>query len=114
MIDPVSVAIALALLGAGWLAGRHARLKATPKPPVPVQPYCLCDHHYGAHDPDTGACNESEVHSFFSDKRGKYQEALDCACLRYTGPQPVEQYWVPPAADMSIITAPRAVEGDSR
>lgn len=111
MIDPFSVAIALALLGAGWLAGRHARLRAA-KPPKPVQPICLCEHHYGAHSPDTGACNASDMRSFFDDNRGRYQEALDCACLRYTGPQPIEQYWVPPAADMSIITAPRAVEGD--
>lgn len=99
MIDPASVAITLALLGAGWLLGRHARLRTTLKS---VQPICLCKHAYGFHAPQTGACQKRDGWG------GR------CDCRRYTGPQPVEQYRVPPAADMSIITAPRAVEGDPR
>lgn len=105
MIDPVSALVVLGSLGAGWLLGRHARLKSAP--PEPPQPICLCEHAYGFHDPQTGACQEGTVVNFFSDKRGRYQETLRCDCRRYTGPQPVEQYWVPPAADMRIVTAPR-------
>lgn len=102
MIDPFSVAITLGVFGVGWLVGRHARLQAGPKQP---QPICLCEHHYGAHDPATGACNAAEL------ERVNYTDKwADCACLRYTGPQPVEQYWVPPAADMSIVTAPREID----
>lgn len=102
MIDPFSAAIVLAVFAGGWLTGRHARLKARPKEPKPLQPICLCEHQYGSHDPQTGECNGSHREWINSKER-----MLGCACLRYTGPQPVEQYWVPPAADMRIVTAPR-------
>jgi hypothetical protein len=104
MIDPVSALVVLGSLGAGWLLGRHARLKSAP--PKPPQPICLCGHAYGIHDPETGACNEAHIKR---ENRGGfiYTDEIACPCLRYTGPQPVEQYWVPPAADMRIVTAPR-------
>jgi hypothetical protein len=101
-MDPLSVAITLGVLGVGWLIGRHGRLKSAPKQPKPI---CLCGHQYGAHDPNTGDCGTAEL------ERVNYRDVWsDCACVRYTGPQPVEQYWVPPAADMSIVTAPREVD----
>lgn len=99
MIDPVSVIFTLATLATGWILGRHARLRAHPKP---LQPICLCGDHYGAHDPETGECQEQDT-EFLNGA----QEWVRCSCVRYTGPQPVEQYWVPPSADMSIVTAPR-------
>lgn len=102
MIDPLSVAITLGVFGAGWLVGRRARLRARPKQKPPV---CLCEHHYGTHDPETGECNASELQEV-----NLVDKWADCPCVRYTGPVPVEQYWVPPAADMSIVTAPRALD----
>jgi hypothetical protein len=108
VIDPVSVLIAAALFAVGWLLGRHARLKSTPKQPKPI---CLCGDHYGTHDPVTGECQAQEKERFQQDAGGFSRDVwVRCACVRYTGPQPVEQYWVPPAADMSIVTAPRAIE----
>jgi len=104
-IDALPMLVGATLVGAGWLLGRHARLKSV-RGPEPVQPFCLCDHSYGHHDPKTGACNESTVCDFRSAEKGRYQRELACGCVRYTGPQPVESYWVPPAADMSIVTAP--------
>ncbi len=103
MIDPLSVLVAAALFAVGWLTGRHARLKAVP---APVLPICTCGDAYGYHDPETGACNQATVVDFYSAAKGRHQKELPCGCLRYTGPQPVEQYWVAPAADMSIVTAP--------
>jgi hypothetical protein len=101
-MDPLSVLIAAAVFAAGWLVGRHARLKAKPKAPKPI---CMCGHHYGEHDPDTSVCNNQEIERInYSDKW------VACACLRYTGPQPVEAYWAPPMADMNIVTAPRPIE----
>jgi hypothetical protein len=109
VIDLASVLLAAALFAGGWLLGRHARLKSTPKP---EQPICLCEHHYGAHDPETGQC---QVDFWRKPGAGYEPQLADCPCVRYTGPQPVEQYWVPPAADMSIVTAPRQVErGEQR
>ncbi|MER7280512.1 hypothetical protein ABT369_39345 [Dactylosporangium sp. NPDC000244] len=103
MIDPISAGVAVGLLSAGWLLGRHARLKAAPRQPKPV---CMCGHHYGTHDPQQGCCEAQDL------EKVNFKDVwVDCACVRYTGPQPVEQFWVPPAADMTIVAAPRPVEG---
>lgn len=103
MIDPLSVAVTLGVLGVGWLLGRHARIKSAPKQPKPV---CMCGHHYGTHDPKTGACGDGEDEQRWSSNKGTHFVTVSCSCVRYTGPQPIEQYWVPPSADMSIVTAP--------
>lgn len=101
-MDPISMVIAAGLLATGWLLGRYARLRRSPKP---LQPVCLCGHHYGSHDPERGECMTEFVRTF------NYQQVWrPCSCVRYTGPQPVEQYWVPPSADMSIVTVPRPTE----
>lgn len=106
MIDPISVAVAAVVFVGGWLTGRHARLKRTPRQP---KPWCLCGHQYGAHDPSTGECVEQEK------ERANYTDIwVTCSCVRYTGPQPVEQYWVPPSADMDIVTAPRPLDRGDR
>ena len=109
MFDPLSLLAGATLVDAGWLTGRHARLKAAPKPILPI---CLCEHAYGFHDPKTGACKEGTVVKLYSSARGQYQETLRCDCRRYTGPQPVEQYWVAPTADLHIATAPRLPDDD--
>lgn len=56
-MDPVTVAMPAGLLATGWLIGRHARLK---HPPKPVQPICLCGHHYGTHDLRNGECRQQK------------------------------------------------------
>lgn len=108
MIDPISAAIVLGAVASGWLIGRYGRLKAHPKQPLPI---CLCQHHYGTHDPTSGGCT-AEFKERFQQSAGGYQKDVwrSCSCVRYTGPQPVESYWVPPAADMSIVTAPRETD----
>ncbi len=108
MIDPVSIAIAAAVFAAGWLVGRHGRLRALGnQKPVEVKPICMCGHHYGTHDPTTGVCGAESKQRFQEYAGGDYGDVwVRCPCVRYTGPQPVEQYWVAPHADMSIVTAP--------
>ena len=111
ILDLASVAVTLGALGTGWLLGRHARLRRTPNQPGQPQPICLCGHHYGTHDSATGGCGAQSKERFQGRPGGDYCDVwIPCACVRYTGPQPVEQYWVPPAADMTIVTAPRPVE----
>lgn len=113
MIDPISVAIAAAVFVGGWLTGRHARLKRAPR--RQPEPWCLCEHQYGAHDPETGACGTQDTERFQEHPGGMYADVwVTCPCVRYTGPQPIEQYWVPPSADMDIVTAPRPVERGGR
>jgi hypothetical protein len=105
MIDPISVGLTAAIFAAGWVAGRRSRRKAGPK--SPPLPWCMCQHHYGAHDPQTGRCTSQHTERLQERPGGSYGDVwVDCSCRRYVGPQPVEQYWVPPAADMSIVTAP--------
>lgn len=107
MIDPVSMLAGVGLLGAGWLVGRHGRLKSRPEQP---KPWCMCGHHYGAHDPETDECLARIEESTYIAGTGYRDLWVTCPCVLYTGPQPVEQYWVPPAADMSIVTAPREID----
>ena len=108
MIDPVSAGIAVALLGGGWLIGRFGRLRRQPKPLPPV---CLCNHHHGTHDPETGVCRTQFKERFRATPGADRKDVwVSCPCVRYTGPQPVEQYWVAPSADLSIVTAPRRIE----
>ena len=94
MIDLLSVAITLGVLGIGWLVGRHGRLKSAPKQPKPI---CMCEHHYGDHDPDDGGCGAQVEVTTYVQGVGYRDLWRPCSCGRYTGPQPVEQYWVPPA-----------------
>lgn len=102
MIDPASVGIAVALLGTGWLIGRHGKLKSTPKQPKPI---CMCEHHYGMHHPETGQCQHRKLRTV-----NLANQWVMCRCVLYTGPEPIKQYWVAPAADMSIVTAPREIQ----
>lgn len=106
-MDPITLTVGAGLVGAGWLLGRVARLKASPKQPKPV---CMCGHHYGTHDPESGACDVAGIEQRWTSSKGYHDVRTACPCVRYTGPQPVEQFWVPPAADMQIITAPRPPE----
>jgi len=85
----------------GWLAARKKYIRE--RPPRPI---CFCKDPYGHHDPVTGVCNAQRLAS--TSRRGKH--FIPCGCVRYTGPQPVEQYWVPPAVDMKIITTPRQLD----
>jgi hypothetical protein len=100
------MAVGLALFALGWLTGRIARRRAV-RPAGQPDPVCLCGHHYGTHDPGTGACVAVEVVTMHSSRKGTYQADHPCPCLRYTGPQPIEQFWVPPVADAALVTAPR-------
>jgi hypothetical protein len=105
VIDPVGALLVAGFFAAGWVVGRFARLGAKPKQPKPI---CLCEHQYGAHDPRTGKCRTQEKIRFQVKPALPSADVwVTCPCVRYTGPQPVEQYWVPPAADSSIVTAPR-------
>ena len=83
-MTPLVVAVISAAVGyvfAQWLARR-------------AEPTCLCAHHYGAHDPTSGACQASVQRKVNLDDKGRYQtEWAGCACLCYTGPK-LPRGWV--------------------
>ena len=68
--------------------------------PKPVEAVCGCTHHYSFHDPKTGACMASVAVDKYSEK-GKQVgvEHLPCACVRYTGPEPLPTLFAPEIAE---------------
>jgi hypothetical protein len=80
----------------GWLL---RSLPARRKGPKPVEAKCGCGHHHSMHDPETGACNATV-------QVGRYNQLGDwtgyehkpCACRRYSGPEPLPQFFAPEIA----------------
>lgn len=83
------------LLAAGIAVGWVLRsLPARRREPKPVEAVCGCGHHHSVHDPETRACNaevEADRYDRFGNLTGK--EHKPCACLRYTGPEPMPSYY---------------------
>jgi hypothetical protein len=88
------------LLLAGILIGiRLGRLPPRRKVPKPVQAVCGCTHHYAMHDPKTGKCNAAvAVDKYSRDGSWIGNEHKPCACLRYSGPEPLPTYYSPEIA----------------
>jgi hypothetical protein len=90
------------ILLAGILAGRllPGRRKG-PRLPESPKPVCGCGHHYAMHDPKTGECNVAVKGAPVKwdrwDNPIKW-EMTGCACLRYTGPEPLPSYYAPEIA----------------
>lgn len=85
-MDVMSMLAGMLIFMWGWMLGRHYRSKA--KPPVP-EPWCLCTHAFGTHDPGTGACRASLLVSVTQKNGREMDERIDCACQRYVGPDPI-------------------------
>lgn len=83
--------IALAGFAVGrFIPGRRRR----PKPPKPIKPICGCTHHKSMHDPETGKCNAGiKVDKYNSVGDHVGYEYPSCACLRYEGPIPADEYY---------------------
>jgi len=80
----------------GWL------LRSLPprrKGPKPVEAKCGCGHHHSMHDPETGACNATVQVGRYN-KYGDWTgyEHKPCACRRYSGPEPLPQFFAPEIA----------------
>lgn len=89
-----------ALVVIGILIGVVLRsLPARRKGHKPVEAVCGCKHHHSMHDPETGACNAEvavDKHNKYGEWTGK--EYKPCACVRYTGPEPLPSYFAPEIA----------------
>jgi hypothetical protein len=95
MFDPVSLVTGAALVGVGWAAGRR-RKRATSGETVVAR--CGCGHDIAMHDPQSQQCH-AEI------KRRVYGMThwARCGCRRYTGPQPITDFFAPP-----LLTPPDA------
>lgn len=86
------------ILLAGILIGRFAPARRKgPKPPKQIAPVCGCEHGFHDHDPDTGACNGlMKTYRYDPDSQCEVLDAYEpCTCRRYTGPEPLPQYYAP-------------------
>lgn len=112
MIDWFSMAVGAFILSSGWGAGRLAGLAAGKrkyqnKPPKPPELECSCRHGYGTHDLQTGSCLGSikrankwgKMYGYSGSDHEIGWEYVQCPCLHYDGPQPIDQIvgnWAPP------------------
>jgi hypothetical protein len=83
------------VLATGILIGRL--LPERRKGPKAVEALCGCTHHHSFHDPESGACNATvQVNQY----GGSYLYE-PCACRRYSGPEPLPEYYAPEIAGES-------------
>lgn len=98
-MDPVSLLVGAALLGAGMLLGRlfPRRRRAGETPQLP--PVCGCGHDRAFHDQE-GRCHaveRTEKKDIFGHTSGWLEAA--CTCRRYNGPIPLTTYYAPELTD---------------
>jgi hypothetical protein len=88
------------ILAAGIVLGWLLRsLPARRKEPEPVKAVCGCTHHHSMHDPQTGACHAAVEVSRYNQHGGwTGKEYKACACRRYSGPEPLPEYYAPEIA----------------
>lgn len=93
----------------GMAVGRVARRRAKPPPKKnkPTRPTCDCGHSVAMHDTETTRCQT--VDRVVQEKRGAITNTYSqitgyetviygnkaCTCQRYTGPEPVFDFYVP-------------------
>lgn len=73
---------------AGVIVGRLLPGRRRKKIKQP-QPICGCTHHYSMHDPKTKACGASVKVAQHSGGQFTSYKLMACACLQYTGPEPL-------------------------
>jgi hypothetical protein len=81
--------VGAAVYVAGLLTGRF--LPARKHGPQPVRPVCGCEHAVAYHDPKTGECHARRNLGYWSGK----DHFEGCTCRRYTGPEPLPEYYAP-------------------
>jgi hypothetical protein len=67
------------------LISRFPRGRGLPKP---KPPRCSCNHAPAFHDPETSRC-----HFTWFEEINYRDKELQCACRKYDGPQPLEEYF---------------------
>ena len=88
----VGVAVIIGVLIGRFLPNRR-------KGPKPVQPICGCGHHHSYHDRATSGCGWTGTQYIGEDARGMSQYApRHCSCKRYSGPEPVPEFYAPEIA----------------
>lgn len=93
-MDPITAALTVVLLGAGYVGGRLRRRRKSPPPPDYT---CRCEHGFHVHDPKTGACMASvQQESKWTLSRAYVgpiateYEYVPCPCQQYLGERPLD------------------------
>jgi hypothetical protein len=96
-MDPLSLLAGAAIFAAGIAVGRLRRSERRPRKGA----RCGCGHDFAFHDIKTGECHVVTKKAVAYDKWGTAREWAEdrCACRRYSGPEPLPQYYAPELAD---------------
>lgn len=87
MIEGALIALGGTVLG--FLLGRFRRgPKAAPKP---ARPICGCKHHVSYHDGSRGCHAQVRLKGI----DGWLGDTEVCECRKYTGPEPLPEYYAP-------------------
>lgn len=74
------------------------------------EPVCGCGHHHAYHDPTEGPCQQLVKtavewgRDFYDEKEVVTRwESRTCPCVRYSGPEPMTQMYLPQIASTAEI-----------
>lgn len=92
MVEGALILLAGILIGRLWPERR--------KGPKPVEAVCGCEHHHSMHNPENGECNVGVLVDMYNEVGGPAgKEYRSCACLRYSGPEPLPMLFAPEIAE---------------
>lgn len=102
-MDPLSLVVGGALLGAGWVAGLVTsrvvqRGRDRRRGEGAREAYCSCGHARSFHDPQTNRCHQIVKGKATKWDRWGFEVAWEqavCPCRRYDGPEPLAGFYVP-------------------
>jgi hypothetical protein len=95
VITLLEMALGGGLVLVGFVLGRVHRPARTVKP---VAPICACGHPLSTHRRDTNECVKEIKHEYWTSSAGTVVKFKPCPCVRYVGPEPLPEVWIPPAA----------------
>ena len=85
------------LIGSGSIiAGLVAARWIVRRPTKPTGPVCSCSHGYSIHGEDGECYGETRRRHYNSLGHRAGYKWVSCRCVRYDGPTPLSEVWVPP------------------
>lgn len=90
-MDIGSMIVGASLFVTGWSVGvtTYGKKVSAHKPPKAI---CGCTHELSFHDPKAGECHAQEYIPATGSHYSYYER---CTCRRYTGPEPLTEYYAP-------------------
>lgn len=92
-MDPIALGVGGCLVVVGYVAGLLTRRKS--QAPERTGAICGCDHSLALHNAESGRCHGEIKRPDSYDEAGTYlgTQHVNCACQRYVGPKPLEEFF---------------------